>query len=136
MDNFAQLHQTEHMFKWLSDTPYDAIRSQVESILCEQVSDSVLHSFSVVSEPQWLTGARQPADGGSHAILVRAGVAFEFELVVSSGDQSYQLTGVFTWVGFHLDDPDHQRQQFWFDIDGDLATFGADGALAPRIYNT
>jgi hypothetical protein len=133
MDNFEKLQQTEHMLKWLSDDPYNAIRSEVQGILQQQVPGSVLNSFRVLSEPQWLTGARQPVDGSS-AVLVRTGVAFEFELSVDGGGQSHELIGVFTWTGYNLDDPSNRRQKVWFDINGSLRTLGSDGELAARIY--
>ncbi|MGW8390518.1 hypothetical protein [Pseudoduganella sp. HUAS MS19] len=135
MDNFDKLHQTEHMLKWLDDEPYESIRSEVEDMLQQQVAGSALNSFRVVSDPQWLTGARKPEDGGSKVILVRVGVAFEFELSVDGNGRTHELNGVFTWAGFSLDDPANRRRQVWLDIDGDLETFGSEGELVTRIYS-
>lgn len=135
MDNFEKLHQTEHMLKWLDDDPYNSIRSEVEDILQQQVAGSVLNFFRVSSDPQWLTGARKREDGSNKAILVRVGVAFEFELSVDGEGETHELKGVFTWAGFDLDDPVNRRRQVWFDINGDLATFGSDGELVTRIYS-
>ena len=60
-DNFQALDDTRHMLQWLADEPYEEIRSNVESILREQVADSRLIDFAVTSEPNWLAvGTRSP----------------------------------------------------------------------------
>lgn len=134
MDDFTKLKQTEHMLNWFADEPYAAIRSSVEDMLREQVADSRLASFSVLSEPQWLTGARPSDSDSTKAILVRSAVAFEFQLVVESQGQSHQLSGIFTWAAVHLDKPGQHKHRVWIDLDGTLAAFGSEGELKNRVY--
>jgi hypothetical protein len=122
------------MLQWFADEPYAAIRSHVENMLKQQVPDSRLLTFRVTSEPQWLTGAR-PSDGDkSKAILVRSGVAFEFDLTAETQGRSHPLTGVFTWAGIDLDKPGQHKHRVWLDLKGTLAEFGSEGELAARIY--
>lgn len=132
MDNFSLLQPTQHMFEWFSPSPFKAIYDEVEDILCQQVADSRLEAFIVKTEPEWLTGGKQTDD--NKMIVVRAGVAFEFELKVKASGKIHLLTGVFTWVGYHFDEPENTHIQTWLDIDGTLAEFGKDGALIKRIY--
>lgn len=123
------------MFKWLADEPFSAIRADVESLLCQSVVGSRLLSFQVTSTPQWLTGARRDSEDSEHVILVRTGVAFEFALSVQTptGDV-FDVKGVYTWCGYHLDEPEKRKYRNWLDIDGDLAAFGKEGELMLRIY--
>jgi hypothetical protein len=65
---------------------------------------------------------------------VRSGVAFEFDLSVESGGQSYQLSGVFTWVAVHLDKPGQHKHRVWMDLSGTLVQFGSEGELKTRVY--
>lgn len=134
MDDFSTLEKTEHMLRWFADEPYAAIRSSVEDILKQQVADSRLTTLRVLSEPQWLTGARPSDDDSTKAILVRSGVAFEFRLSVESRGQVHELSGVFTWVAVHLDQPGQHKHRVWMDIDGTMATFGSEGELKNRVY--
>ena len=62
MDDFSKLQLTEHMFKWLADEPYAAIRLQMERAFQQQVPGSQLSALRATSEPQWLTGARRNED--------------------------------------------------------------------------
>jgi hypothetical protein len=134
-DDFSPLAETEHMFQWLAEEPYEAIRSEVDAILKEQVPGSQLASFRALSEPQWLTGARTSEEDPEHGILVRTGVAFQFALHVQNenGDVS-EFGGVFSWVGVCLDDPPNAKQRVWFDVNGTLEEFGSDGELRERVY--
>ncbi len=91
-DDFTKLQATEHMLKWFADEPYAAIRSSVEDVLRQQVADSRLRAFTVLSEPQRLTGARPSEKDSSQAILVRSAMAFEFGLSVESQGQLHQLS--------------------------------------------
>ena len=135
MDDFSKFGPTEHMLKWLADDPYAAIRSKIEGVLQKQVPGSLLTALRVSSEPQWLTGARPSDDDPSKAILVRVGVAFEFELSVNEPTgKSHQLDGVFSWVGVHLADPEKLQHRIWFDLDGTLESFGSEGELMSRMY--
>ena len=122
------------MLKWFADEPYAAIRSSVEDMLKQQVADSCLKTFAVLSEPQWLTGARPSDQDSSKAILVRSAVAFEFDLSVESQGQLHRLSGVFTWAAVHLDKPGQHKHRVWIDLGGTLATFGSEGELKTRVY--
>ena len=135
MDDFSKLTPSEHMLRWLDDDPYTTIRAEVQNILNEQVPGAVLVAFRVVSEPQWLTGARPKEDDPDKAILVRTGVAFAFELQVDEPNgESHDVRGVYSWVGVHLDDPAKGQQRIWFDVDGSLEDFGSSGELQTRMY--
>lgn len=134
MDDFSQLNETRHMLEWLAADPEEVIRSEFERWLDHQVPGSRLNYLRAVSRPQWLTGARPSEDDPGHAVLVRTGVAFEFDLSVSDPNgQQDQLQGVFTWVGVHLDAPHAAKQRMWFDVGGTLVSFGSDGELASRL---
>jgi hypothetical protein len=135
MDDFFKLHPTEHMLQWLSDEPYNAIREQIESTLQRQVPGSRLVEFGVTSDPQWLNGARPGGDDPDKLILVRTGVAFEFNLVVHEpSGQAHQLQGTYSWVGVHLDDPGNAQQRVWLDLGATLETHGSEGELMGRMY--
>lgn len=134
MDNVTLLQATQHMFEWFNPSPFQAIRNEIETILYKQVADSKLEQFTATSEPDWLTGAKKIDNDADNVILVRAGVAFEFELTVKENDKTHFLKGVFTWVGYHFDEPKDTHIQTWFDIDGTLAEFGKDGKLMERLY--
>ena len=135
MDDFSKLSSTEHMLKWLSDDPFNAIRTEVESILRQQVPGARLTKFCVTSEPQWLTGGRPDDDDPDKVILVRTGVAFEFFLVVQEPiGPVHELQGTYSWVGIHLDDPIEGKFRVWLDLDATLETQGAEGELMGRMY--
>ena len=134
MDDFAALHETEHMLRWLADEPYAAIRSSIEDMLRQQVGDPHLRGLRVTSAPQWLTGARPSDKDSNKMIIVRSGVAFEFAALVQSAGQVRELVGVFTWVGVQLDQPGHHKHRVWMDVGGKLSDFGADGELKSRVY--
>jgi len=134
MNSFAKLQQTEHMLKWFADDPYAAIRSSVEDILKQQVADSRLIAFSVLSEPQWLTGARPSSVADGKVIVVRSAVAFEFSLSVESHGELHHLAGVYTLAGVNLDQPGKHKHRLWMDLGGTLAAFGSDGELNSRLY--
>lgn len=133
--DFEPLKASEHMLKWLAEEPIASLRQQFETILAEQVPGSVLLGLKVNDEPEWLTGAVPTKDDPSKAILARTGVAFGFTLSVKTPEGAvYDLAGVFSWVGVHLDDRSKTKQRTWFDLNGDLATLGASGELKARMY--
>jgi hypothetical protein len=103
-------------------------------MLREQAADSRLTEFRVLSEPEWLTGARPSDTDSSKAIVVRSAVAFEFGLAVESQGQSHQLAGVFTWAAVHLDQPGKHKHRVWIDLNGTLTAFGSEGELKSRVY--
>lgn len=134
MDDFTALKETEHMFQWLADKPYAAVRANIEDMLMQQVAGSRLAELRITSAPRWLSGARKSEDEADKVILVRAGVAFEFALRVEAEGRHHDLRGVYTWVGVHLDKPGQQKQRTWLDLDGNLAAFGSKGELMSRVY--
>ncbi len=133
--DLKKLEPTLHMLRWLSEDPFRTIVEEITSILNRQVPGSILHRFHVVSEPDWLTGALPSSDDPSKVILVRTGVAFPFELSVETpAKELFELCGVFSWVGINLNLPGQAKQRTWFDIDGDMQSFGSKGALRERVY--
>lgn len=134
VDDFTKLKPTEHMLRWFAEEPYGAIRSSIEDMLKQQRADSRVTELRVLSDPQWLTGARPSDADSSQAILVRSAVAFEFGLSVQSQGQSHKLSGVFTWAAVHLDKPGQHQHRVWIDPGGTLATFGSGGELKARVY--
>ncbi len=133
-DDLSKLESTQHMFKWLADEPYAFIRSNIEGLLREQVADSRLVVLRATSDPHWLSGGRKMEEDDTKMVLMRAGVAFEFDLTVEAQGKTHRLTGVYTWVCVHLDEPAKRQQRVWLDISGTLAQFGTDGELKTRIY--
>lgn len=133
--DFEALNATSHMLAWLSEDPILAIRTEFEAMLSQQVPGSILQGLIVRGKPEWLTGAVPSEEDPNQAILVRTGVAFEFELSVKAPDgKVYDLNGVFTWVGVDLHDHSQAKQSVWLDLDGNLASFGSDGELKRRVY--
>lgn len=135
MDDFSKLNETEHMLKWLADEPYSTIKSDIEGLLRKQVAGARLTSFRVLSAPQWLTGARRMERDSNKTILVRTGVAFEFELSVTElTGPTQQLRGVYSWVGVNLDDAKSVKTRIWFDLDATLEIHGSQGVLMGRMH--
>ena len=133
--DFEPLESSEHMLRWLSNDPFATLRDEFESTLNAQVPGSVLLGLKVRGEPEWLTGVVRTEQDPTQAILVRTGVAFEFELSVKTPDTKvHDLAGVFTWVGVHLNDPANAQQRTWFDLNGDIGALGASGELNARMY--
>jgi hypothetical protein len=134
MNDFSKLKPTEHMLKWLDEDPYVSIYEEVEQGLQKQVPESRLTAFRVMSDPQWLTGGKPDKDS-SEMLLVRTGVAFEFELEVREPNNlTHELQGVFSWVGVHLDDPENMESRVWIDLSATLDTHGSRGKLPGRMY--
>lgn len=131
--DFSRLADSKHMLAWLSDDAEQAILTEMSDMLNQQVAGSALTRFVVTSDPVWLSGGK-PSDDGSSMTLTRTAVAFELELDVKGPDATHTLVGVYTWAGSSLDQPGEHKQRIWFDIDGTLDEFGADGLLASRIY--
>lgn len=133
--DFESLQPGEHMLQWLSADPIATITTEFEAILSQQVPGSRLLGLHARGKPDWLTGAVPTEGDPSKAILVRTGLAFEFALSVRTPDGTvHDLAGVFSRVGVHLNDPARTKQRTWFDLNGDLATFGAEGELKRRMY--
>lgn len=133
MNDFSRLDSTQHMLAWLTQDPYHDIFEQVQQMLDEQVAGSKLQKFCVTSDPQWLTRAIKDDGDPNRATVIGAGVAFEFELMVLAHDGVHELSGVMTWVGYHLSTPD-RNTKVWLDIGGTLDEFGEGGALSDRMY--
>lgn len=51
---------------------------------------------------------------------------------LQNNDDTYHLSGVFTWVGTNLDSNPITKK--WMDLDGTLEEFGQEGLLRERIY--
>lgn len=132
--NFDKLKMTEHMFKWLADKPYGFIVESVTDMLDQQVKGSILQSFTVTSEPEWLTGLLAIEGEVENKKVTRAGCAFEIAMYVQAIDKLHHLTGVYTWVVVHLDEPAKVKQRVWLDLDKTLPEIGSQGELQERIY--
>lgn len=131
--NFDKLLPTEHMLKWLANKPYGFILETLTNMLNQQVAGSIIQFFEVTSEPDWLTGLL-PAKEKDQGIVTRVGCAFEFRMDVQVANETYHLTGVYSWVGVHLDEPTKSRQKTWLDIDKTLEHVGGTGELKERVY--
>jgi len=132
--NFDKLKTTEHMLKWLADKPYGFILESVTKMLNQQIAGSIVQSFTVTSEPEWLTGLLAIDGDDENKIVSRAGCAFECAMYVQAANKLHHLTGVFSCVAVHLDEPAKAQQRTWLDIDKDLAVIGAQGELKERMY--
>lgn len=133
--DFEAFRPTEHMLLWLASDPIATLRKQFVEILTQQVPGSGLLGLRVLGTPEWITGALPTEEDPNKAILVRTGVAFQFELSVETPDGDvHDLAGVFTWVGVNLDEPAKVKQRTWFDLNGDIAALGSNGELKNRMH--
>lgn len=129
--NFEKLIETKHMLEWLSDQPFEEITSSIEGMFIKQAPQTKMLSFEITSDPQWLTGGRK-SDNNDKMILVRCGIAVTCNFVLQNNDDVYNMNGIFTWVGAHLDT--NPTTKMWMDLDGTLEEFGQEGLLRERIY--
>jgi hypothetical protein len=102
----------------------------VEKMFIQQSPSTRMLSFEITSNPQWLTGGKKTED--DKITLVRSGLAVTCNFILQDDNGTYDLKGVFTWVGSNLDIEPITR--VWMDIDGTLDKFGKDGLLKSRIY--
>ena len=59
-------------------------------------------------------------------------MAFDCDFILQDSNDTYDLNGIFTWMGVDLDtNPKFKR---WVDLNGDLNDFGADELLKERIH--
>lgn len=130
--NFEKLEETKHMLEWLSDNPFEEITTTTENLFIRQSPSTKMLAFEVTSEPQWLTGGRKKEEDETKMILVRCGMAVACDFTLQDDNGTYDLTGVFTWVGASLDTQPQTR--IWMDLDGTLDEFGSEGALRERIF--
>ena len=128
--DFTQLADTKYMLLWFSDNPFEDITTMVEDMFRQQVADTKLLSFEVVSAPEWITGGKRKGD--DTVIVVRSGMAVPCRFTLQSQQTTHQLEGIFTWVGVNLDT--HPVTNMWIDLDGSLEEFGQEGKLQSRIY--
>ena len=136
IDDFSALDASREMLAWLDPAPLTVIRDQMTRWLTAQVQGSQLLWVRMVGPPDWLSGGRPSDDDDEQVIMVRTGMACLFDLMVRTPDDiEYALSGVFSWVGYDLDTPE-RSQSIWIDLGGTLEDFGAQGALATRIYGT
>lgn len=129
--NFEKLISAKHMLEWFSDEPFEEITSTIEKMFIKQSPTTQMLSFTITSDPQWLTGGRKSENDGK-VILVRSGLAAACNFTLQDNNGIYHLTGVFTWAGTNLDN--NPITNMWMDLDGSLEEFGQDGMLKQRIY--
>lgn len=132
--NFDKLKKTEHMLQLLAAKPYGFILETVTKMLKQQVAATIVQSFTVTSEPEWLTSFLAIEGDHKNKIVSRAGCAFECAMYVQVADKLHCLTGVYSCVVVHLDNPKLARQKTWLDLDKDLTLLGAQGELKERLY--
>lgn len=132
--NFDKLKTTEHMLKWLADKPYLFILKTVTDMLNHRIAGTIVQSFLVTSEPEWITGLLACQEDDQHKIVTRAGCAFECAMYVQTTKKLHYLTGVYSCVILYLDKPKLAREKTWLDLDTDLSLIGAQGELKKRLY--
>jgi hypothetical protein len=132
-DDFTRLESPDHWLGWLPDTPAVSVREQLQTTLAGQVRGSVLEWVKIIDDPVFLTsGVRSPTDD-EKLIVRRAALAVVFALRVRTPKGNAEiLTGAFTWVAVHLDDPQLRRDRTWFDVNIDRAQ--AEELLKHRLY--
>lgn len=133
--NFDLFNESKHMLEWFHQEPFDAIIANFKENLDKQVQGSVLQTFQVTENPDWLTASVPNEEYENDTILKRAGVAFPFALSVKvpEGD-IYELDGVYTWVAVNLDEAEAE-QRIWVDMNGTLEELGSDGELIQRVLH-
>jgi hypothetical protein len=132
-DDFSRLESADHWFGWLPDDPGIAVRSQIEEILAEQVSGTVVEWLKVVEEPVFLTTALRNQDDPGQALINRTALAVIFALAVRPPTGSREiLTGTFTWVATGLANPVGRRDRLWLDFG--MNREQAAELLKQRIY--
>jgi hypothetical protein len=129
-DDFTPLTSCNHYLGWLGDDPAQAVRSEIERLLQEQVPTASLEWIRLTATPEFLTGGRKAPDDPGKLILTRAALAVAFELQVCSEGRVDELSGVFSWVAAGLDG--ERRDRLHFDLNADLAW--AATKLKARIY--
>ncbi len=128
--NFKKLKKTKHMLKLFSDNPFDEIISFITDTFTKKFPNSKITHIEIINEPQWLSGGNKTEK--NKVILVRSGMAVDFNITLKDDKNSNNLKGVFTWVGVNLNIK--PRTNMWIDLDGNLEKFGKDGLLKTRIY--
>jgi hypothetical protein len=130
MDDFSPLSTSDHWLGWLGDDPGQAVRSQIEGILRQQVPTARLDWVRRLETPYYLTGARKLPDDPGNVIVTRAGLAVPFELQVRSAAGVDRLCGVVSWVASGLDGA--RRDRVYVDLDAEFSA--ACEQLTARIY--
>jgi hypothetical protein len=132
---FENFEESKHMLEWLHPDPFEALKSEFQSNLEQQVPGSILLGLHVTGNPQWLTGGIRQDDDDSKIILVRAAVAFSFELSVKTPENIiYDLSGIYSWAAVNMNSPENIAQRTWMDLNGTIEQFGSEGELAHRVY--
>ena len=127
--DLSALENSEHLLALLHPQPATAIMEFMEQNLNQQIPGTVIEQFVVKGEPQWLTKAAQTSNE-----VTNLGVAFGFAMaVVTPDDQTYHLTGVFSWVGIDLDQPQSQQQRMWVDLEQKMEAFVEQNVLSQRL---
>lgn len=106
------------------------MRSEIESILRQQVPTAKLEWIHLLGEPEFLTGGRKVHGEPNKLLLTRAALAVAFTLEVRSEGRVDRLEGVFSWVAAGLDA--ERRDRCHFDIGAAMAW--ASEILQERIY--
>jgi hypothetical protein len=122
-DDYERLESPDHWLGWLpGSSPGLTIRQAMERQLADHVPGSRIEWLKVIDDPAFLTGGvRSPEDSDTDTEWVkmtvrRAALAVPFALGVLTPDaHRYVLTGVFSWVAVHLDNPDQRRDRTWFE---------------------
>lgn len=123
------------MLEWLHSDPFEAIKSEFQSNLEQQVPGSVLLGLHVTGKPEWLTGGIKKEEDDSAIILVRTAVAFPFELSVKTHENdAHDLFGVYSWAAVNMNSAENIAQRTWMDLNGTIKQFGSEGELARRVY--
>lgn len=132
-NDFSQLKQREYLLVKLSDNPYDEILRQVNRLLNEQITGSRLLNFCVSSHPRHqIHSINDDEFSGKRRIITHIGVEFEYQLSMMVDDKIQQQTGVFTWVGYHLN-TQNKSTKAWLDINQSLGDF-VFGTLSERMH--
>ncbi|HBK71624.1 MAG TPA: hypothetical protein DDZ39_08230 [Flavobacteriaceae bacterium] len=127
--DFTKLKNTEHLFRWFSENPFQEILETVEDMYKSKDPNMKLEGFTAVSEPQWLTTSKNPGDA---SLPTRTAVAFECEFELKDTDELTNIKGVLSWVAFDLET--NPGTKMWINRNGTLKEFGSNEGLRHKIY--
>ena len=129
--DFDKLLKTKHMLAWLSNNPFEEITATITKMFIKQSASTKMLEFKIINDPEWLTGGKKNEDGS--IIVVRSGVAVSCNFTLQDNNGTYNLNGIFSWIGVNLDTKS-KKTNMWMDLDGNMNEFGKNGALKTRIY--
>ncbi len=119
------------MLEWFSRNPFNEIISTLTEMFIKQSPSTKMLDFEITNEPEWLTVGRKTEDDNK-VVLIRSGMAVTCDFTLQDNNGTYNLNGVFTWVGVNLDTK--PKTNMWMDLDGTIEEFGKNGLLNNRIY--